>query len=80
MPHPQRMLSSVNRNEPSERIWNALKRLAESEAANLTHTQAIKRVKAVVKKEGAFDLPERALQFYAQEYCEMVSRNRVKPS
>jgi hypothetical protein len=72
------MLDGVNRAEPSERIWNALKRLAESEAADLTPAQAIKRVKAVVKKEGALDLPERALQFYAQEYREMVSRHRVR--
>lgn len=69
---------SVNRQDPSERIWSALKRMAKSEADSVTRSQAIKRVKAVVRQEGAIELPERALQFYADEYRDMVNNNKQK--
>jgi hypothetical protein len=68
----------VNRHEPSERVWTALKQLAQTEHGTITESQAIKRVKAIARKEGAHELPERALKFYAQEYCEMVSRSAHK--
>lgn len=66
----------VNRRDPSERLWNSLKRLAQSERGTPTQAEAIRRVKAVAVKEGALELPEPALRFYAQEYCEMVSQNK----
>lgn len=66
----------MNRHDPSERIWTALKQLAQSEAGSITHSQAIKRVKAVARKEGALELPERALIFYADEYRDMVSKKQ----
>jgi hypothetical protein len=59
-------------------VWSALKQLAQTEPAAITESQAIKRVKAIARKEGAHELPERALKFYAQEYCEMVSRSTRK--
>lgn len=55
-------------------MWSALKRLAESEKATISHAEAIKRVKAVARNEGALDLPERAVRFYADEYRDMVSK------
>jgi len=66
----------MNRGDPSERIWNGLKRLAQTEKGTLSSTEAIKRVRAVAKQEGAPELPESALRFYADEYVEMV-RSRV---
>lgn len=56
-------------------MWNALKRLARSEKGIVSQSQAIRRVKAIAKQEGALDLPERALRFYAEEYREMVNAN-----
>jgi hypothetical protein len=70
----------VDRHDPSERLWNALKRLAQGETGCVTEGQAIKRVKAIAKKEGALDLPERALRFYAGEYREMVNRRVTQRS
>ena len=72
---PERYSRRVNRSEPSDRMWNALKRLARSEKSIVSQAQAIKRVKAIAKQEGALDLPERALRFYAEEYREMVNAN-----
>lgn len=60
-------------------MWTALKQLAQTEPATISESQAIKRVKAIARKEGAFEIPERALKFYAQEYCDMVSRRTSKP-
>ena len=59
-------------------MWNALKRLAESERANISQAEAVKRVKAVARNEGALELPERAVRFYADEYRDMVSK-RLMP-
>jgi hypothetical protein len=56
-------------------MWNALKRLARNEKGIVSQAQAIKRVKAIAKQQGALDLPERALRFYAEEYRQMVSAN-----
>lgn len=53
-------------------MWNALKRLAQSETKNISEGEAIKRVKAIAKKEGALELPEPAVRFYAEEYRGMV--------
>lgn len=69
---PVRYRQAVNRHDPAERMWNTLKRLAQSESGNLTQAEAVKRVKAAARTEGAFELPDRAVQFYAQEYREMV--------
>lgn len=66
----------MNRNDPSERIWTALKRMAQTERGTITETQAIKRVKAVARSEGAPELPERAIKFYATEYCDMVTKQK----
>lgn len=71
-----RYRQGVDRRDPSERLWNSLKRLARSEARSLTQAEAIRRVKAAAVKEGALELPEPALRFYAQEYREMVSQNK----
>lgn len=65
-------------NEPTDRVWNALKRRAHSERGTISPAQAIKRVKAVAKSEGAVELPDRVLRFYADEYCDMVSRNKER--
>ena len=70
------LLCSMNRGDPSERIWNALKRLAQAEKGAVSSAEAIKRVRAIAKQEGAPELPDNALRFYADEYCEMV-RSRV---
>jgi hypothetical protein len=64
----------VRRQEPSERIWRALKQLAENEQSNVSHHEAIKRVKAVARREGTLEIPEPALRFYADEYRDMVAR------
>lgn len=69
-----RYRTAVNRSDPSERIWTALKRLAQEEPAGVSEAQAIKRVKAVARNEGAVQLPERALKYYANEYRDMVSK------
>lgn len=66
----------MNRHDPAERLWNALKRLALSERGEISLPQAIKRVKTVAQSEGAAALPERVLQFYADEYRDMVTRNK----
>ncbi|HET9096529.1 MAG TPA: hypothetical protein VFN37_07700 [Candidatus Baltobacteraceae bacterium] len=66
----------MNRRDPSERIWSALKQLAQSETGSVSQSQAIKRVKAVIRREGALELPEGALRFYAGEYREMVSKKQ----
>lgn len=50
--------------------------MAQSEADSVTRSQAIKRVKAVVRQEGAVELPDRALQFYADEYRDMVNNKQ----
>ncbi|HEY9180620.1 MAG TPA: hypothetical protein VIO32_07855 [Candidatus Baltobacteraceae bacterium] len=63
----------MNRNEPSERIWTALKRMAGDEQADLTQPEAIKRVKAIARREGALALPGPALEYYAREYRSMVN-------
>ena len=68
----------VHRGDPSERMWNALKRLAESEKTAISHAEAVKRVKAIARNEGALELPERAVRFYADEYRDMVSK-RLMP-
>ncbi len=60
--------------DPSERLWNALKQLAQRETAVISEAEAIRRVKAIAKREGALELPAPALRFYAQEYREMVAR------
>lgn len=67
----------MNRHDPSERLWSALKRLAEREDDGVTQSQAIKRVKAAAKSEGTLDLPDQALRFYAEEYREMVNRSHA---
>lgn len=56
-------------------MWNALKQLARAEKTAISQSEAIKRVKAIARKEGALDLPDHALRFYAGEYREMVSRS-----
>lgn len=66
----------MNRRDPSERIWTALKQLAQSETGSVSQSQAIKRVKAVARREGALELPEGALTFYAGEYRDMVSKKQ----
>lgn len=71
-----RYRESVDRHEPSERVWNALKRLAKSETQSLSQPEAIRRVKAVARKEGALEMPDRALDFYAREYRSMVMENK----
>lgn len=66
----------MNRNDPSERVWIALKRLAQREAADLTQAEAVKRVKAIARNEGVLELPDMALRYYAQEYRDMVSQHK----
>lgn len=66
----------MNRNDPSERIWNALKQLARDEQGSVTQVEAIKRVKAIVRREGALELPGAAIDYYAREYLGMVSANK----
>jgi hypothetical protein len=66
----------VNRNDPAERIWNALKQLARSEKGVISSSEAIRRVKAVAKKEGALGMPDGAVRFYADEYRAMVRDNK----
>lgn len=66
----------MNRIDPSERVWNALKRLAKSEPDNLSHPEAVKRVKAIARSEGALEMPELALDFFAREYRSMVMKNK----
>ncbi len=60
-------------------MWNALKLRAETETPNLSQAEAIRRVRAIAKKEGALELPDKALDFYAQEYREMVRRTTRRP-
>ena len=70
----------VNRHEPSERVWNALKRLAKSETDSLSQPEAIKRVKAIARSEGALEMPDPALDFLAREYRSMVMENKKSGS
>lgn len=72
--HSRLYLQSVNRHDPSERMWQALKQLAQREAHILSFAEAIKRVKAIARQEGTTSIPEPALRFYADEYREMVAR------
>ena len=64
----------VRRHDPSERIWEALKHLAQREAHAVSLAEAIKQVKVVARREGTPDIPESAVRFYADEYREMVAR------
>lgn len=66
----------MNRNDPSERIWNALKQLARDEQGSVTQIEAVKRVKAIVRREGALELPGATIDYYAREYLGMVSANK----
>ncbi len=59
-------------DQPAERIWMALKRTAASEHGTVTYDQAMRRVRKIASTEGVGALPERALQFYADEYVRMV--------
>lgn|GEM_PF-6391246 len=70
----------MNRHDPSERLWSALKRLAEMETRVVSPSEAIKRVKAAALREGTLELPERAVRFYADEYRAMVSKNLARTS
>lgn len=76
MPRRVRYRQSVDRHEPSERVWNALKRLAKNETDSLSQPEAIRRVKAVARSEGALEMPDRALDFFAREYRSMVMENK----
>lgn len=67
-------LQHVRRHDPSERIWQALKHLAQREERIISLAEAIKRVKIVARREGTPDIPESAVRFYADEYREMVAR------
>ncbi len=58
--------------QPSERIWKALKQTASTEKGTITYQQAVKRVRKIASREGAGDLPEPAMRFYADEYVRMV--------
>lgn len=64
----------MNRNDPSERIWSALKELARREQEDVSPSEAIRRVKAVVRREGALELPGAAIEYYAREYRTMVNQ------
>lgn len=58
--------------QPSERMWHTMKRLAKTEDRDLTDKQAVEKVRDIARREGAGHLPERALRFYAAEYLAMV--------
>ncbi len=47
--------------------------MAGDEQADLTQPEAIKRVKAIARREGALALPGPALEYYAREYRSMVN-------
>jgi cysteine synthase len=66
----------VNRNEPAERLWTALKQSAKSEKAGVSQPEAVKRVKALVRREGLSELPSGALAYYVREYCAMVESKK----
>ena len=68
----------MNRNDPSERMWSALKELARREQADLSQSEAIRRVKAVARSEGALELPGPAIDYYAREYRSMVSESLTR--
>lgn len=53
-------------------MWSALKQLARREQAALSQSEAIRRVKAVARSEGALELPGAAIEYYAREYVSMV--------
>lgn len=60
--------------QPAERVWAAMKRMAADEKRKVSSKQAIDRVRSLVVQEGASALPERVLHFYAEEYLAMVRR------
>ncbi len=59
-------------DQPAERIWTALKQTAANENGSVTHEHALRRVRRIVSSEGLGALPDKALQFYADEYVRMV--------
>ena len=63
-------------DQPSERMWFTMKRLAKTEDREITVKQAVERVRDIARREGAGQLPERALRFYAAEYLAMVKLPR----
>jgi len=55
-------------------MWSALKSSAAHEKHALSLNQALRRVKAIAVQEGARELPDAALRFYAGEYVLMVRK------
>lgn len=64
----------MHSGQPTERMWSALKSSAAHEKRALSLHQAIQRVKAIAAHEGARELPDAALQFYAGEYLSMLRK------
>lgn len=59
-------------SEPSERIWLALKKNASAEKGTISYRKAIIQVRKIALREGAGQLPDEAVRFYAYEYLRMV--------
>ena len=59
-------------DQPSERVWRAMKRMAASERRAVSAKQAVDRIRAIVIREGFEELPEPAVRFFAEEYVAMV--------
>lgn len=64
----------MHSGQPTERMWSALKSSAAHEKHALSLSQALRRVKAIAAREGACELPDAALRFYAGEYLLMVRK------
>lgn len=62
----------MNKREPSERFWVAMKQTAVMERSTISLAQAVKRIRKIAADEGMGTLPEQALNFYANEYVRMV--------
>lgn len=65
------------KEQPAEKLWSAMKRMAACERGTITSKQAVERVRSIVLKEGGTRIPDEALRFYAEEYLTMV-RNAHK--
>lgn len=62
--------------QPAERLWAAMKRMAAAEKGVISSKQAADRVRSLALRETGTKIPERALRFYAEEYVAMVQKAR----
>jgi hypothetical protein len=63
-------------DQPAEKLWAAMKRMAACEKGTLTFKQAVDRVRTIAYREAGTEIPEPALSFYAEEYVAMVTKHR----